>query len=300
MRRRVPILVLLILLLGALSASAQKPPRPLLYEAVDLADGADLVVARARAIHLDTYPVIPTVTARTRAIFQRGQTLGRGVHTLSKVGDCNSVDWFFLQPFGEGQYDLGSYTGLQVAVDAFSASLTYRSNAAYNGLNVQAALDPIWASPAVCHADESPLLCEYRVHNPSVAIIMFGSNDVLTLTPVQFDHALRRVVYDSIRAGIIPVMSTFPRYISQPDRTILYNQIVIRVALDFDVPVMNLWLALEPLPAHGIDDDGYHLNGPLTGAGDFASAHNLQTGYPVRNLVTLQTLAMLQRDVLSP
>jgi hypothetical protein len=54
------------------------------------------------------------------------------------------------------------------------------------------------------------------------------------------------------------------------------------------------------LPAHGIDDDGYHLNGPLTGAGDFASAHNLQTGYPVRNLVTLQTLAMLQRDVLSP
>ena len=152
----------------------------------------------------------------------------------------------------------------------------------------------------MCQADESPLLCEYRVHNPAVAIIMFGSNDVLALTPVQFDHALRRVVYDTMQAGIIPVMSTFPRYISLPDRTILYNQIVIRVALDFDVPVMNLWLALEPLPAHGIDDDGYHLNGPFTRAGDFASARNLQTGYPVRNLVTLQTLVMLQRDVLDP
>jgi hypothetical protein len=300
MRRHVPILALLILVLGLPSASAQAPSRPLVYEAVDLADGADLVLARARVIDLDAYPVIPAATARTKSIFQRGRVLGRDVHTLSKVGDCNSVDWFFLQPFGEGQYDLGDYTDLQAAVDAFSASFTYRSYAAYNGLNAQSALDPIWASPAMCRADESPLLCEYRVHNPAVAIIMFGSNDVLTLTPVQFDHALRRVVYDTMQAGIIPVMSTFPRYIPLPDRSILYNQIVIRVALDFDVPVMNLWLALEPLPAHGVDDDGYHLDGPLTRAGDFASARNLQTGYPVRNLVTLQTLAMLQRDVLAP
>jgi hypothetical protein len=299
MRRYALILTLLILLGGLPLASAQDSHYPFTYEAVDLADGADLVLARARAIDLDAYPVIPTA-AGASAIFQRGQALGRAANVLSKVGDCNSADWFFLQPFGHGQYDLGEYTDLQAAVDAFSTSFTYQSYAAYNGLNARAALDPTWADPAVCRADESPLLCEYRVHNPGVAIIMFGSNDILTLTPVQFDHALRRVIYETIQAGIVPVMSPFPRDVSQPERTILYNQIVIRAALDFNVPVMNLWLALESLPDYGIDDDGYHMNGPITCAGDFASAWNLQTGYPVRNLVTLQALAMLWRDVLSP
>ena len=299
MRRYALILILLILLGGLPLASAQDSPRTFTYEAVDLAGGADLVLARARAIHLDAYPVIPA-PAGASAIFRRGQILGRDAHALSKVGDCNSVDWFFLQPFGQDQYALGDYADLQATVDAFSVSFTDRSYAAYNGLNARAALDPTWANLTVCRAAELPLLCEYRVHNPGVAIIMFGSNDVLALTPVQFDHALRRVVYETIQAGIIPVMSTFPRYIPLPERTILFNQIVIRVALDFNVPVMNLWLALEPLPGHGIDDDGYHLNGPITGAGDFASARNLLTGYPMRNLVTLQTLSMLRRDVLSP
>ncbi len=300
MRHFAPILIALILF-GALPlATAQDSSQAFIYEAVDLADGAELVLARARAIHLDDYPVISVIPAHIKTIFQSGQILGRDAHTLSKVGDCNSVDWFFLQPFGQDQYDLGDYSDLQGAIEYFSTSFTYTSYAAYNGLNVQAALDPTWASPVMCRAGESPLSCEYRIHNPSVAIIMFGSNDVLALAPVEFDHSLRRVVYETLQAGIIPVLSTFPRYIPLPDRSILFNQIVIRVALDFNVPVMNLWLALEPLPGHGIDNDGYHMNGPYTRAGDFATARNLRTGYPMRNLVTLQTLTVLWRDVLSP
>jgi hypothetical protein len=55
---------------------------------------------------------------------------------------------------------------------------------------------------------------------------------------------------------------------------------------------------LESLPRHGIGDEGYHLNGPLTRAADFASEQNLQTGYPMRNLVTLQALDVIWRDVM--
>jgi hypothetical protein len=299
--RHFALILIALILFGVLPvATAQDSSQAFIYEAVDLADGAELMLARARAIHLDDYPVIPVMPAQVKTIFQSGQILGRDAHTLSKVGDCSSVDWFFLQPFGQDQYDLGDYSDLHGAIDYFSTSFTYTSYAAYNGLNVQAALDPTWASPVMCRAGESPLSCEYRIHNPSVAIIMFGSNDVLALAPVEFDHSLRRVVYETLQAGIIPVLSTFPRYIPLPDRSILFNQIVIRVALDFNVPVMNLWLALEPLPAHGIDNDGYHMNGPFTRAGDFATARNLRTGYPMRNLVTLQTLTVLWRDVLSP
>jgi hypothetical protein len=284
-------------LLPASAQDAQNTGEPV-YEAVDMANGADLIYARASAINLADYPTVPTSAGRMATIFQRGQSLGRNPHVLSKVGDCNSVEWLFLQPFGQGQYDLDRYAYLQDVVELFSDSFAYKTYAAYNGLNARAVLNPLWSNPAVCLEGESPLQCEYRLHNPSVAVIMFGSNDVLALTPAQFDQGLRRVVYETIQVGIIPVLSTFPRYIALPDRSILFNQIVVRVALDFNIPLMNLWLALEPLPSHGIDDDGYHLNGPLTRAADFSSERNLQTGYPLRNLITLQTLDVIRRDVM--
>ena len=276
----------------ASAAHAQDVPTP--------TPDADAVAARAQEIDLSAYPIVPQPTARTYAIFQRGQALGRAPDVLSKVGDCNSVAWIFLYPFGEDQYDLGDYAELQETVDFFRASFAQRSHAANNGLNVYAVLDPLWADAQACEAGETPLACEYRLRNPALAVIMFGTNDMLVLTPQQFDEGLRRVVRQTAEAGVIPVLSTFPRNLAHPERSVLFNQIVVRVALDEDVPLINLWLALEPLPSHGVEEDGYHLNGPLTRAGDFRSAENLRTGHPLRNLVTLQTLDVLRREVLAP
>lgn len=293
--------VLLILGAGSRLASAQdtRGNGEFVYEVVDMADGADLIYARARAIDLADYPVVPSSAGRAPAIFRYGQALNRNANAISKVGDCNSVEWLYLQPFGDGQYDLGSYAYLQAVVDRYAASFAYRTYAAHNGMSTLSVLDPIWASPVACLSGESPLLCEYRLHNPSIAVIMFGSNDLLVLTPAQFDHYLRRVVHETIQAGVVPILSTFPGYSSYPDRSILFNQIVVRVALDFNIPLMNFWLALESLPAHGLDPDGYHLNGPVTRAADFTSARNLESGYPLRNLVTLQTLEVVWRDMLA-
>ncbi len=253
--------------------------------------------ARAALIDLAAYPIIPASTGQAEAVFQQGQRQGRARYVVAKVGDCNSIEWFFLHPFGLNEYDLGEYAELQGVVDYFAESFAYRTYAAHNGLNASAVLDPTWADPSVCLPGETPLACEYRLHNPAVAIIMFGTNDMLVLTAVQFDHALRRVVATTMQAGVVPVLSTFPRHLSFPDRSILFNQIVVRVALDYNIPLVNLWLALEPLPAHGIAEDGFHLSGPLTRAGDL-SEPNLQTGYPVRNLVTLQALDVIWRTVI--
>jgi hypothetical protein len=275
-------------------------PHTFAYEPLNHANSVDLMLARAQAIDLTAYPILPEPAARVYDIFARGQALGRDPHVVSKAGDCNSAEWMFLHAFGAAQYQLGEYGELQGVVDQFAASLDYRTYAAHNGLNILAVHDPLWASAPDCASGETPLECEYRIHNPSVAIIMFGTNDILILTPEQFDHNLRRTVHETIQAGIIPVMSTFPRYLQHPERSILFNQIVVRAALDFNVPLINLWLALEPLPSHGIDDDGFHLNGPITGAGDFTSEANLQTGYPMRNLVTLQTLDIIWHEVIQP
>jgi hypothetical protein len=266
---------------------------------VDIAATDPLFVqTRAAAIRLDAYPILPESTAQARATFERGQQLGRSPAVISKIGDCNSTEWLFLYPFGEDQYDLGPYTDLQGVIDQFGASFSLTTYAAYNGLNAAAVLDPVWSNPEVCQPGETPLDCELRVHNASVAVIMFGTNDLIVLSPEEYDAALRHVLNLTLQTGTIPVLSTFPRHLAFPERSILYNQIVVRVALDYDIPLVNLWLALEPLPMHGIDDDEFHLNGPITRAGDLSSESNLQTGSPLRNLITLQALDVIWRQVM--
>lgn len=300
MPRIVALLILVLISLGlAAPAAAQggsTGTRPPANEAVDLADGQDLL-ARAAAIDLTAYPILPAHLGQARAIFERGQALGRDARVMSKVGDCNSVVWQFLHPFGENQYDLGPYAHLQPVVDYYATSFATHTQAGHAGLNSRAITDPFWTNPNFCEPEESSLQCEYRLRNPAVAMIMFGTNDMFVLTPEQFDQSLRSIVQQTIDAGIVPVLSTFPRHLSYPDRSVEFNKLVVRIALDFDIPLVNLWLALEPLPTHGIARDGYHLDGPVTFSGDLATPANLATGYPLRNLITLQTLDLLLREV---
>jgi hypothetical protein len=266
-------------------------------EIVEMYGAVDVVRALAERIDLEAYPLIPDATATARRLYRQGQAKGRDPRAIAKVGDCNSVGYVFLHPFGEGRYKLGDYAALQPVIDRFGASFNVLTQAAHNGMNAAAVLDPLWANPNSCQLGESPLACEYRLRNPAFAVIMFGTNDLLALDHVQFDRSLRRVVVETMHAGIVPVLSTFPRHLALPDRSILFNQIVVRVALDYNLPLINLWRALEPLPGHGIAADGFHLSGPLTSAGDFASAANLETGFPLRNLLTLQALDAVWRGV---
>jgi len=64
----------------------------------------------------------------------------------------------------------------------------------------------------------------------------------------------------------------------------------------YDVPLMNLFRALEPLPNHGLTSDGRHLTPPITHPADLSAA-NLSQGYPLRNLLTLQALDAVWREI---
>ena len=253
--------------------------------------------AAYRTIDLFAYPVVPANLGRAREIYQRGQSLGRDPHAVSKVGDCISDNEHFLSPFALGNYNLGRYTYLQDVVSHFRASLGFTSLAAYNGLVTDAVLDPVFANPLACQPGESPLRCEYRVHNPSVAVIMFGAQDMLFTPPDAFERNLRQIVHESIQAGVVPILSTFPGNLAHWDTAMQYNQIVVRVALDYNVPLMNFWRALYDLPNRGLNTDGRHLSLPLTTSGDLSDT-NLQRGYPLRNLVTLQALDAVWRGAL--
>lgn len=248
-------------------------------------------------INLSDYPIIPSIMGQARTIYERGQQSGADQHVVSKIGDCISDNQHFLSPFGTNQYNLGRYHGLESVIRHFREALAYDSLAAYDGLVTNAVLDPLFANPLACLPGESPLRCEYRIHRPSAAIIMFGAQDLLFTSAEDFDRNLRQIIHETVQAGVVPILSTFPGNLEHWEQSIRYNQIVVKVAQDYDIPLMNLWHALYSLPNRGLNADGRHLSLPITNSGDFDPS-NLQRGYPMRNLIALQSLDAVWQNVM--
>jgi hypothetical protein len=258
--------------------------------------------ATVASIDLNDYAVVPEISRNARAIYQAGLARGNNPRVFSKLGDCMTENPYFLVTFGDGEYNLGDYGYLQAALDQF-AGAPARSNdwqqdsfatlslAAASGFNIAGPLDATWANPQWCQGGESPAACEYRVARPSVAVIMFGTNDVAYTDAATYNYFLRTLVIETLDRDILPLLSTFPTRPEDPDKSRLLNQIVVRVASDYDIPLINLNRALEPLPNHGVDPaDPIHLSVPPDGRVDDFSPDHLQAGFNVRNLVTLQAL----------
>lgn len=245
---------------------------------------------------------MPVVDPSMRAVYQAGLAQGNNPHVFAKLGDCMTENPYFLGPFGAGKYDLGAYKELKPVIDLFYGYPTRGQGwqkdsfetvglASAGGFNIAAPLDSTWSDPKWCQAGESPLACEYRVSKPSIAIIMFGTNDVNYTDAATYNFYLRTIISDTLAHNIVPILNTFPTRPENPAKSLLLNQIVVQVAEDYGVPLVNLNRALEALPNHGVNPaDTTHLTTPNDGRVDVFTPQNLQTGFTVRNLVTLQSL----------
>jgi hypothetical protein len=270
------------------------------FGAFDPASVADLKLA--------DYPVVPAISANARAIYLAGLQAGNNPHVFSKLGDCMTENPYFLVTFADGDYDLGEYGDLKSVLDQFagvparqgdwtSDSFATTGLGAASGFNVAGPLDATWANPQWCKGGESPAACEYRLARPSVAIIMFGTNDVAYTDAATYDFYLRSLVAETVGQKILPLLSTFPTRPEDPEKSLLLNRIVVKVARDYDIPLINLNLALEPLPHHGVDpNDTIHLSVPPDQKVDSFTPEHLQFGFTVRNLVTLQALYAVLKD----
>ncbi len=287
--------------LTALPSPTAAPSAPPVFGQFDPASVAD--------INLDDYPVVPEVSPAMRDLYQAGLARGHNPRIFSKLGDCMTENPNFLGQFSEGRYNLGEYGYLKEVIDHFSGvpargegwdqdSFATIGLAAASGFNIAGPLDPTWANPKWCRAGESPIACEYRVAQPAFAVIMFGTNDVTYSTPADYNDYLRTIVIQTLDQGVVPILSTFPTRPEDEAKSLLLNQIVVRVALDYHIPLMNLSRALEPLPFHGVDPkDTIHLTVPADQRVDNFTGENLQAGFTVRNLVTLQALDAVWKAV---
>jgi hypothetical protein len=233
------------------------------------------------------WPVVPLLSERVKEIYQAGIALGNQPNAFSKVGDCGSTPSWFLGDFDRGPrfYNLGDYSYLQTVINYYQGSFGRTSLAALAGYNTSSVLTPLWSNKEFCANDESPLACEYRLHRPIIALITLGANDVYHIE--SFEPQLRKIVEYSIQQGVIPVLATKPDNVEQDHRI---NQITAHLAAEYQIPLWNYWKAVQPLPNHGLQEDGVHI----TFAGnDFSNPLNLQAGWPVRNLTALQVLYAL-------
>lgn len=240
-----------------------------------------------------------SVSNRTRQIYQAGLAKGNNPRVFAKVGDSITNNQPFMNGFGTQEYDLGAYGYLQASIDFFDNGAFVRNSiAAESGFNAAAVLDAIWAPAGTCYANESPLACEYRVSNPSIAMIMYGSVDVQLYGANAFQSYLNQIVQATISRGIIPVLTTFPNggdyYPSQAEE---FNNVIRSIAATEQIPLIEFRNPALNLPNRGVGDDKFHLS--MNGTSYYIALSGDQNlyGLTLRNLLSLQALDDLRREL---
>lgn len=229
-------------------------------------------------------PVIPEISSTATQIYQHGVARGNNPSAFSKIGDCGSTPAWFLGDFDRGPkyYTLGQYTDLEQVIGVFQGSYSRTSLAAKSGFNASSIFSPLWSDPEQCQPGEAPLACEYRIHRPSIAFIMLGSNDVYH--PDDFEPQMRQIIELSIGQGIIPILSTKADNLEGDG---IINATIARLAQEYDIPLWNYWRAVQDLPDQGLQEDGVHIT---WASNQFDNPYNMSRGWPIRNLNALQVL----------
>ncbi len=214
---------------------------------------------------------------------------GNDLQRFSKIGDSETFTSWFLAPFDKTPptYRLGEYSYLQDVIDHFAGSYARQSVAARQGFNASSVFAPLWADPVLCKPGETPLACEFRLHNPGYVFVLLGTNDIWHLD--SFEDQMRGIIEYSIEAGVLPILGTKADNL-EGDASI--NRTLYSLAMEYEIPLWNFWAAVQDLPQAGLDEDQAHLT---FGYNYFDDPQAMLNAWPVRNLTALQVLDAVWR-----
>ena len=229
-------------------------------------------------------PVMPEMGQHVSEIFRDGLSQGRNPHNFSVIGDCQAIPLVFLGPFerGEQQPD-SSESYLWDAVRQFQGSFSRTGMAVRGGFNAASILSPLQADPHDCLSGETPLTCEYRLHNPSIVFITLETwLDPKTID--RYEAYLRQILDYVIEKGSVPILMTKADMAEMGNGVPVINPAIARVARDYDVPLINFWRSAQNLENGGIDPnrEGFHLS---------------PEGFELKNILALRTLYKLWTQV---
>jgi hypothetical protein len=259
----------------------------------------------------------PVVAGHLEKVAGRGERLGNRPGVFVKIGDSITASPSFLQALACRSPRLGAWSGLRstleffgrTAVPAGSEEALCPVSNSYSRLGVAAvggwrAIDALAPRESFPECQGLPAVsCELQLLRPSVALIMFGTNDLKDFNAVEFRRYLARVAQLVSSAGTIPVISTIPPRRQRPfsQRVARFNAEIAALAENRALPLWNFWRQMTGpgVPRRGLSRDGVHPSSvcPPCTAIDFRPA-GLRYGYALRNLGALRVLDRLRRDVL--
>jgi hypothetical protein len=278
---------------------------------------------RSSAAGWEELPVVPAlepaVINHVEKIANRGEAYGNQPGVFAKIGDSITASPSFLQALACRRPRMGAWSELRGTLEFFGATSVPRGveetrcavSNSYSRLGIAAvggwrAIDALSPRESFPECQGQPAVsCELRQLRPSVALIMFGTNDLEGFTAVQFRRDLARLARLVSSAGTIPVISTIPPR-SQPrfsQRVARFNAEIAALAENRALPLWNFWRQMvEPgVPHLGLSRDGVHPSAlcPPCTAVDFRPS-GLRYGYALRNLGALRVLDRLRRQIAAP
>lgn len=250
-------------------------------------------VPQRSAAEWRSWPVLPEgISDEIKTLYREGISEGNSAYHFSKVGDSNTVMPSFLGCFdNEITYDLGPYSGLADVIENFRWSFSRNSYAAKNGITAYELDIYHWYTDDTCWPYESATTCEYRLHKPSIAFIALGTNDALLDISIYEEH-MRSLVQKTLDRKIVPILLTKA---DETDADGSFNRVTAQIALDYNVPLCNLWRAMHELPNNGLKAGDVHPTSSSVSLCNFANDDLQQYGWTVRNLTALQALDRVWR-----
>ncbi len=223
-------------------------------------------------------PIIPEISQNAFEIFRYGLQSGREITHISVIGDCQAIPFVFLGKYGLGQYSLDpADLHLENMIDFYRDSFKREGNAVRGGFTAAAVLSPVRADPDNCMLGESPLECEWRVHNPSITFINLETwREEGTVD--RYELYLEKIVEYALEHGTLPIIIT--KADKAESETHVINPAMARVAYKYDIPLVNFWRSAQYLDNYGIDStrEGFHLS---------------EEGYDLKQILALRTLYKL-------
>ncbi len=97
--------------------------------------------------------------------------------------------------------------------------------------------------------------------------------------------------------NVLPILTLMPTK-PHPQRTELkgmeFNMIMLDIARQYDIPVINMWASVRNLPENGMQNDLLHFTYSGSSFLNFAGGEN-QWGYTRWNLEVLKTLYAIRQ-----
>ncbi len=222
-------------------------------------------------------PIAPEISERVKEIYADGQAQGRDPTHFSVIGDCQSIPYVFMGPYGRGDLEPdASESYLWNAIEYSGTSFDRWSVTARGGFTAASILNALQADPEVCKPGETPLTCEFRLNNPAFVLITLET----WLDPATIDRYeiyLREIIETVIEKGAVPILLTKADSSELRGEKHVINPVIVNLAYEYQVPVVNFWKSAQYLPNYGIDPEreGFHLS---------------QAGYNLKNTLALRAL----------